>query len=46
MDAFSRGKTVDESLYTIRDRKVSIWFFFLVDWMYIFIMHAEEICMT
>ncbi|XP_065628576.1 uncharacterized protein LOC111988573 [Quercus suber] len=28
MDAFSRGKTVDESLYTIRDRKVSIWFFF------------------
>uniref|UniRef100_A0A7N2LAQ2 Uncharacterized protein n=1 Tax=Quercus lobata TaxID=97700 RepID=A0A7N2LAQ2_QUELO len=24
MDAFSRGKTVDESLYTIRDRKVNI----------------------
>ncbi|XP_050284301.1 uncharacterized protein LOC126724106 [Quercus robur] len=24
MDAFSRGKTLDESLYTIRDRKVNI----------------------
>ncbi|KAK7844372.1 hypothetical protein CFP56_010898, partial [Quercus suber] len=24
MDAFSRGKTVDESLYAIRDRKVNI----------------------
>ncbi|XP_075643105.1 uncharacterized protein LOC142614470 [Castanea sativa] len=24
LDAFSRGKTVDESLYTIRDRKVNI----------------------